>query len=216
MTLPGASEAGSLLAEGISRAAYPVVERFYTIQGEGAWSGYASYFIRLAGCDVGCTWCDTKTSWDRTAGAKVEVTSLVEEVVATPAPIVVITGGEPTLHDLDPVTRALRARGLRVHLETSGAHPITGVFDWVTLSPKRFKPPVESAVVRADELKVVVLTQKDFQWAEHYAERVGPDTRLYLQPEWDTAASIPLIVDYVKANPKWQISLQIHKLLQIP
>ncbi len=212
----GAREAVSVRAEDLTDVAYPVVERFYTVQGEGAWSGYASFFIRLAGCDVGCTWCDTKYSWERSSGIKIDVARLLEEVRATPAPIVVVTGGEPTLHNLEPLARALRRDGRRAHLETSGAHPIAGEFDWITLSPKRFKPPVESAVARADELKVVVLTQKDLLWAERFAEKVGPNTRLFLQPEWSTPASIPLILEYVKANPQWQISLQIHKFLQIP
>ncbi len=192
------------------------MEHFHTIQGEGVYTGYSAYFIRLAGCDVGCHWCDVKDSWDASKHPRMGVDELVALVAASGAPIVVITGGEPLLHDLGPLTRNLRTLGVRIHLETSGSSPMSGDIDWVTLSPKRFKPPVEGAYASVQELKVVVLTPKDLQWAETHALKCPPGTKLLLQPEWDTPRAMPLIVKYVKANPKWSVSLQTHKYLNVP
>lgn len=195
---------------------YPVMEHFHTLQGEGAHTGRAAYFIRLAGCDVGCSWCDVKDSWDADKHPRVTVGDLVEAAVASKAPFVVITGGEPLLHDLTALTTALHDSGLKIHLETSGSSPMSGVFDWVTLSPKRFKPPVDSVYPSVNELKVVVVNKKDFDWAETHAAKCPKDAVLLLQPEWDTPKSIPWITDYVKQHPRWGVSLQTHKFLGIP
>ena len=195
---------------------YPIVEHFYTIQGEGAHTGRASYFIRTAGCDVNCWWCDVKESWEEEGHPLMKVGELVELVKESGAPFAVITGGEPLLHDLLPLTVALKEVGLKTHIETSGSSPLTGHLDCITLSPKRFKEPTDEIFDYVDELKVVVLTNKDLQWAEKNAARCPEGTQLLLQPEWDTPKSIPLIVDYVKENPQWGISLQTHKFLKVP
>ncbi len=195
---------------------YPVMEHFYTIQGEGAHTGKAAYFIRTAGCDVGCWWCDVKDSWEEDAHPRLKVKDLVSSVQASNAEIVVITGGEPLLHNLEALTICLKNIGVQTHIETSGSSPISGTLDWVTLSPKRFKKPVEEIYSCVDELKVVVLTKKDLAWAEEHAAKCPPNTRLLLQPEWETAKAMPLIVDYVKQNPEWGISLQTHKYLNVP
>ena len=195
---------------------YPIMEHFYTIQGEGVHTGKAAYFIRTAGCDVGCWWCDVKESWEEEAHPKMKVRELVGHVQDSGADIVVITGGEPLLHDLDAMTVCLKNIGVQTHIETSGSSPISGIFDWVTLSPKRFKKPIESIFPFVDELKAVVLTNKDLQWAEDNAAKCSEDVTLLLQPEWDTPKSIPLIVDYVKEHPQWGISLQTHKFLNVP
>lgn len=195
---------------------YPVMEHFYTIQGEGMHAGKAAYFIRLAGCDVGCPWCDVKDSWDGSKHPKLKLSLLVETVKASGAKTVVITGGEPLLHDLFALTGALKEEGIKIHIETSGSSPMTGAFDWVTLSPKRYKPPVRSIYSQVDELKVVILAERDFRWAEQHAALCPEYTSLLLQPEWDTPSSIPLIIEYAKANPHWRISLQTHKFMDIP
>lgn len=195
----------------------PVMEHFYTLQGEGFYQGQAAYFIRLGGCDVGCVWCDVKESWDANAHPLLSFSSLTEMVTQTPAQIVVITGGEPLLYNLDELTEQLHKAGLRTHLETSGSSPLSGTWDWITLSPKKFKQPLPEVAAAADELKIVVYNQFDFQWAEKWATAVGPHCRLYLQPEWSKAAEMtPLIVDFIKAHPLWQLSLQIHKYIQVP
>jgi organic radical activating enzyme len=200
-----------------NRLALPVMEHFYTIQGEGFHQGKAAYFIRLGGCDVGCVWCDVKESWDAGKHPAVAVDEMVRWVTQTPAKIVVITGGEPLMHPLDALTSALRDAGLKTHLETSGAHPLSGEWDWICLSPKKFKAPLDGSIRAADELKVVIYHKSDFVWAEQYAAQVGPDCQLYLQPEWDKAAEMtPLIIDYIKSNPQWQLSLQIHKYIAVP
>src|SRR5688500_15383244 len=162
----------------------PVMESFYTIQGEGFFQGRAAYFIRLGGCDVGCVWCDVKESWDADRHPKRDVTEIVRLVKETPAEIVVVTGGEPLLHPLDGLTGALKAAGLRTHLETSGSSPLSGNWDWITLSPKKFKAPLPGVLRAAGELKVVVYHRSDFAWAEQHAAGVSPGCRLYLQPEW--------------------------------
>ena len=198
-------------------AALPVMEHFYTLQGEGFHWGKAAYFIRLGGCDVGCVWCDVKESWDADKHPKLSIDFLLEEIKKTPTEIVVITGGEPLLHDLTELTAALKAAGLRTHIETSGSSPLSGQLDWITLSPKKFKAPLPQNLPHANELKIVVFNKSDFQWAEQWAALVSPGCKLYLQPEWDKAAQItPLIVDYIKAHPQWQLSLQTHKYIHVP
>jgi organic radical activating enzyme len=201
----------------IAEVAYPVMESFYTLQGEGFHQGRAAYFIRLGGCDVGCVWCDVKESWDASLYPKRTPESLIREVKQTPAPLVVITGGEPLLHDLTELTQEFRAAGLRVHLETSGAHPLSGTWDWITLSPKKFKAPLSPILSQAHELKVVIHHPSDLEWAEQYAKQMSPDCMLYLQPEWEKRERItPLIIDYLKAHPQWRLSLQIHKYINVP
>ena len=195
---------------------YPIMEHFYTIQGEGIHTGKAAYFIRTAGCDVGCWWCDVKESWEEEAHQKMKVRDLIDAVKHSRANIVVITGGEPLLHDLSALTIGLKNIGVQIHIETSGSSPISGIFDWVTLSPKRFKKPLDDIFLRIDELKVVVLTAKDLKWAEKNATKCSDSVKLLLQPEWDSPKSIPLIVSYVKEYPKWGISLQTHKFLNVP
>jgi 7-carboxy-7-deazaguanine synthase len=197
--------------------ALPVMEHFYTLQGEGVHQGKAAYFIRLAGCDVGCVWCDVKDSWDSTRHPLLEIDFLVEQVKQAGSPIAVITGGEPLLHDLQELTRQLQDAGIKTHMETSGSSPLSGSWDWITLSPKKFKPPIPEVVIKANELKVVVFNKSDFEWAEKWAAQVSPGCKLYLQPEWDKAALVtPMIIDYIKAHPQWQLSLQIHKYINVP
>lgn len=193
------------------------MEDFYTIQGEGFYQGQAAYFIRLAGCDVGCTWCDVKESWDADAHPRVSVSLMAERARTSGTRIVVVTGGEPAMYDLQVLTTALTGGGLRTHIETSGAYPLTGHWDWVCLSPKKFKAPVPSVYDCADELKIIVYNKSDFSWAEEHAVKVKGTCRLYLQPEWSREKEmLPLIVEYVKQNPRWNISLQIHKYMNIP
>lgn len=200
-----------------SGTALPVMESFYTLQGEGAFTGQASYFIRLGGCDVGCVWCDVKDSWEEDRHPVRPVEELVKEASTHPGRIAVITGGEPLLHDLGPLTAALRQAGFRTHIETSGSSPMSGEWHWICLSPKKFKPALPEAFERAHELKVVVFNKHDLAWAEEQAARVPPDCLLYLQPEWSKRdAMMPLIVEHVRSVPRWRISLQTHKYLDIP
>ena len=195
----------------------PVMEHFYTLQGEGYHQGRAAYFIRLGGCDVGCVWCDVKDSWDAEKHPKLTVESLKLKVKETPAEIVVITGGEPLMHNLDELTSSLKAAGLQTNIETSGAYLLSGTWDWICLSPKKFKAPLSEILPLANELKVVVFSKSDFDWAETYAKQVSSACKLYLQPEWDKAAIVtPLIIEYIKANPRWELSLQIHKYINVP
>ncbi len=195
----------------------PVVEHFYTLQGEGSHQGRAAYFIRLGGCDVGCVWCDVKDSWDAGKHPLVNVEDLIKIVAKTPAKLVVITGGEPLMHDLTSLTNSLKENGFETNIETSGSHPLSGTWDWICLSPKKFKAPLPGLVPFANELKVVIFNKSDFVWAEKYAAKVSTHCKLYLQPEWDKAAIItPQIIDYIKANPQWQLSLQIHKYINVP
>jgi len=195
----------------------PVMEHFYTIQGEGFHQGRAAYFIRLGGCDVGCVWCDVKESWDGTKFEKYNTQQLVELVKATPAKLVVITGGEPLMHQLDELTVALQNAGLETNIETSGAHPLSGHWNWICLSPKKFKEPLPGILPFAKELKIIVFNQSDLAWAEKYAAMVTATCKLYLQPEWDKAAIVtPLIVEYIKQNPQWELSLQVHKYINVP
>jgi 7-carboxy-7-deazaguanine synthase len=195
----------------------PVMEHFYTIQGEGFHQGRAAYFIRLGGCDVGCTWCDVKESWDASKHPHIEIDKLVAEVQYTPAEMVVITGGEPLMHQLDILTKSLQQQGLETNIETSGSSSLSGSWDWICLSPKKFKAPLPEVSAAANELKIIVFNRSDFAWAEKYAAEVPATCKLYLQPEWSKAAQmIPLIVDYIKSNPKWELSLQIHKYINVP
>ena len=195
----------------------PLMEHFYTIQGEGAYTGHAAYFLRLGGCNVGCVWCDVKDSWDANAHPQVSVehlTTLVKE--NSESKLVVITGGEPAMYNLHSLTDKLQSSGYQTHIETSGAYPIQGTFDWITLSPKKFKAPVTSAMDKANELKVVIYNKSDFAWAEEHAKQVNKSCKLFLQPEWSKHEKMQLLIfEYVKENPQWQISLQTHKYLGV-
>ncbi|MEO6671294.1 MAG: 7-carboxy-7-deazaguanine synthase QueE [Ferruginibacter sp.] len=193
------------------------MEHFYTIQGEGFHQGRAAYFIRLGGCDVGCVWCDVKDSWDASIHPMMQVDELVSTVKQTSGKLVVVTGGEPLMHNLDGLTAALQQSGFETNIETSGAHPLSGNWDWICLSPKKFKAPLPAICPLANELKIVIFNKSDFEWAEKYAALVSPSCKLYLQPEWDKAAAItPVIIEYIKSNPKWELSLQIHKYINVP
>ncbi len=196
---------------------YPVMEHFYTLQGEGVHTGKAAYFIRLGGCDVGCVWCDVKDSWDAAKHPQMTTSAIVQTAAAHNGRIAVITGGEPAMHDLAALCDALHEAGFKTHIETSGAHPLSGALDWVTLSPKKFKAPIPSSIDKADELKIVVFNKSDLEWAEQYAAQVPANCKLYLQPEWSKRDAItPLIIDYIKQHPQWQLSLQTHKYINIP
>ena len=201
----------------ISVDVLPVMEHFYTLQGEGFYQGQAAYFIRLGGCDVGCVWCDVKESWDKDNHPLISIEDLVQNIIATPATIAVITGGEPLLHDLTELTAQLKKHGIRTHIETSGSSPLSGNWDWITLSPKKFKAPLPEILSCANELKIIVYNKSDFNWAEEYAAKVSSSCKLYLQPEWSKASAMtPLIIDYIKSHPQWQLSLQIHKFINVP
>ena len=215
----------------------PVMESFYTLQGEGFHQGKAAYFIRLGGCDVGCVWCDVKDSWNADVHPKFSVEEIVSKVNGeweivngnwelgvenksldnSIKPIIVITGGEPLKHNLDELTKALQENGFETNIETSGSSPVSGNWDWICLSPKKFKAPLPEILPLANELKIVVFNKSDFDWAEKYAALMSKNCILYLQPEWDKASSVtPLIVDYIKANPQWRLSLQVHKYINVP
>jgi len=194
----------------------PLMEEFYSIQGEGFYQGHAAYFIRLAGCDVGCVWCDVKESWEAGLHKEVEIEKIVNNAADSGTGLAVITGGEPAMYNLEELTEVLQEKNIRTHIETSGAYPLTGSWDWVCLSPKKFKAPVSSVYAQAQELKVIVFNKSDFEWAEEQASLIGKDCILFLQPEWSKEKEmLPLIVDYVKKNPRWKISLQIHKYMGI-
>jgi organic radical activating enzyme len=198
------------------------MESFYTLQGEGAHQGRAAYFIRLGGCDVGCTWCDVKDSWDASKHPVYTVDEIIAKAEAeinnpSAKKLAVITGGEPLLHQLDALTASLQAKGFETNMETSGSSPLSGHWNWICLSPKKFKQPLPEIVPLAHELKVVVFNKHDFEWAETFAKQVSPTCKLYLQPEWDKKELVtPLIIDYIKAHPQWQLSLQIHKYINVP
>jgi 7-carboxy-7-deazaguanine synthase len=195
----------------------PLVEEFYSIQGEGCNTGKAAYFIRLGGCDIGCSWCDTKYSWDAELHPMVGIDTIVSNVVAAGADAVVVTGGEPVMWNLDPLCKLLKEKSITTFLETSGAYPLTGIWDWITLSPKRGTPPVAGIWLKADELKVIVEDGTDFDAAEEYSTKVSPSCRLLLQPEWSRYNEmIAEITEYVKRNTKWTVSLQAHKFMHIP
>ena len=195
----------------------PLVEAFYTIQGEGFHQGKAAYFIRLGGCDVGCVWCDVKESWDASAHPLIAVKEMVSNAKKFPGRIAVVTGGEPLIYDCFYLTETLHAAGFRTHIETSGAYPLSGEWDWICLSPKKFKKPLPGPIENADELKVVIYHPSDFEWAESFAEKVKPSCKLFLQPEWSKRETItPLISAYILDNPKWEFSLQLHKYIHMP
>lgn len=193
------------------------MEAFYTLQGEGFYQGQAAYFIRLGGCDVGCFWCDVKESWDASAHPQTPIEEIVAGAAAYQGRMAVITGGEPLLHNLEELTFELHKAGFQTNIETSGSSPVSGTWDWICLSPKKFKAPIAANLPFANELKVVIYNKHDFEWAETHAAQVSPSCKLYLQPEWDKADAVtPLIIDYIKANPKWQLSLQVHKYINVP
>jgi len=195
----------------------PIMEMFYTIQGEGFHTGRAAYFIRTGGCDVGCVWCDVKESWDANAHPPLSVEEIVNEVIKSKTDFVVITGGEPTMYDLTALTAALKKIGIEIALETSGAYPIQGHFDWICLSPKKFKMPLEKNYKLANELKMIIFNKSDFDWADELKNKVTKTCKLYVQTEWDKSEKmLPLIINYVKDNWEWKISLQTHKFLNIP
>jgi 7-carboxy-7-deazaguanine synthase len=210
--------------ERIGQKLLPVMEAFYTLQGEGFYQGKAAYFIRLGGCDVGCFWCDVKESWDASVHSQKTVTQIIEAAKQAinhqpPAanPVFVITGGEPLMHNLDELTLALKKENFKTHIETSGSSSLSGYWDWICLSPKKFKKPLPEVFLAANELKVVIYNKSDFNWAEENAARVSTSCKLYLQPEWSKAnVMTPPIINYIKANPQWQLSLQVHKYLDIP
>ncbi len=195
----------------------PVMEAFYTLQGEGFHQGRAAYFIRLGGCDVGCFWCDVKDSWDASKHPQLSIEEIVKEAKKFPGRLAVITGGEPLLHELAVLTQALHEAGFETNIETSGSSPFSGSWDWICLSPKKFKAPLPEIIPLANELKVVVYNKHDFEWAETYAAQVNAKCKLYLQPEWDKASEVtPLLIDYIKDHPKWELSLQVHKYINVP
>ncbi len=195
----------------------PVMEHFYTIQGEGFHQGRAAYFIRLGGCDVGCVWCDVKDSWDASKHPLIAVEDLVIEVKKTAATLVVVTGGEPLMHQLDALTNQLQAADLETNIETSGSSELSGHWNWICLSPKKFKAPLPTILPFANELKIIIYNKTDFDWAEEFAAKVSSGCKLYLQPEWSKATTVlPLMIDYIKENPKWEMSLQLHKYIDVP
>jgi len=201
----------------VSAHVLPLMEDFYTIQGEGFYQGYAAYFLRLGGCDVGCVWCDVKESWEASAHPLVTVEDMVRRVKEAGSPLAVITGGEPVMYDLSVLTASLQAAGIQTNIETSGVYPLTGTWNWVCFSPKKFKKPDPSIYTKANELKVIVYHPSDLAWAEEHAARVQPGCELFLQPEWSKEKEmLPLIIAYVKAHPQWKVSLQIHKYMNIP
>lgn len=200
-----------------SGAHLPLMEEFYTIQGEGFNTGQAAYFIRLGGCDVGCHWCDVKESWDASLHPLTPIRDIVDKASSFPAKAVVITGGEPLLYNLEPLCSMLHEQGIRIFLETSGAYPVSGSFDWICVSPKKFKNPRTDMLAIADELKVIVFNKKDFDWAEQHTSFLKSNCLQYLQPEWSKASILMAeIVEFVKMNPQWKISLQTHKYMHIP
>lgn len=193
------------------------MEMFYSLQGEGYHQGKAAFFIRLAGCDVGCVWCDVKDSWDASKHPQLSIDEIVNAALSHPSKIAIVTGGEPLLNALDPLTTALKTAGFQTHIETSGSSPLSGQWDWICLSPKKFKFPLEESVAAASELKVVVFNKSDIEWAESFEKKVSPNCKLYLQPEWDKADTMtPLSIDYIKAHPQWELSAQLHKYIQVP
>ena len=193
------------------------MEMFYSLQGEGYHQGKAAFFIRLAGCDVGCVWCDVKDSWDASKHPQLSIDEIVNAALSHPSKIAIVTGGEPLLHALDPLTTALKTAGFQTHIETSGSSPLSGQWDWICLSPKKFKFPLEESIAAASELKVVVFNKSDIEWAESFEKSVASNCKLYLQPEWDkTDTMTPLSIDYIKAHPQWELSAQLHKYIQVP
>ncbi|MFL5730884.1 MAG: 7-carboxy-7-deazaguanine synthase QueE [Cytophagaceae bacterium] len=195
----------------------PLMEDFYTIQGEGYHQGKAAYFIRLGGCDVGCVWCDVKESWDESKHPLTSVEDIAQRASAFPSKTIVVTGGEPLSHNLDPLCKALKKAGLVRNIETSGVYPMSGEWEWICFSPKKFKEPLPTIFPVADELKVIIYHKSDLAWAEKFVSEMKPGCKFYLQPEWSVHEEIlPLLIEYVKQNPHWEVSLQIHKYMNIP
>ncbi len=209
----------------IAAHSLPVMETFYSLQGEGFHQGKAAYFIRLGGCDVGCFWCDVKESWDVNNHKKIFVEDIVKNAVQSVKSqtsnlnqmCAVITGGEPLMHNLNALTHQLKNSGFKTHIETSGSHFLSGTWDWICVSPKKFKAPLPEILPLANELKIIIYNKHDFKWAEQFVSKLSSSCKLYLQPEWENAAIVtPLIVDYIKKNPAWELSLQIHKYINVP
>ncbi len=195
---------------------FPVMEHFHTLQGEGRYSGQSAYFIRLAGCDVGCTWCDVKESWDESVHPKIDIKEMVGYIEQSKSKIAVITGGEPTLYVLNSITNAIKAKDVRTHIETSGTNPLTGDWDWITFSPKRFKKPLEEYFEYANELKIIIAHKNDLRWAQEFEKKMNKNCLLYIQPEWEARVEMePFCIEFVKANPQWILSIQTHKFLKI-
>ena len=200
----------------ISKASFPVMESFYSIQGEGTHSGKPSYFIRLAGCDVNCDWCDVKDSWDIDSSQYKSIDEITNEINKFSTDLVIITGGEPLMHNLTDLTSALKKLGKKIHIETSGTHPVSGYFDWICFSPKKFKKPLDEFFKISNELKIIISKDSDFSWAEYLLRQIKNKPELILQAEWSKSEIInPKILDYIKLNPKWRISLQTHKYLHV-
>tara|TARA_Y100000768_G_scaffold61975_1_gene42254 strand:- start:367 stop:984 length:618 start_codon:yes stop_codon:yes gene_type:complete len=200
----------------ISKVSFPVMESFYSIQGEGTHSGKPSYFIRLAGCDVNCDWCDVKDSWDIDSSQYKSIDEITDEIKKFSTDLVIITGGEPLMHNLTDLTSALKKLGKKIHIETSGTHPVSGYFDWICFSPKKFKKPLDEFFKMSNELKIIISKDSDFRWAEYLLRQIKNKPELILQAEWSKSKIInPKILDYIKLNPKWRISLQTHKYLHV-
>ncbi|MGA2406198.1 MAG: 7-carboxy-7-deazaguanine synthase QueE [Bacteroidales bacterium] len=203
-----------LLSDGVK---LPVVEEFFSLQGEGFHTGKAAYFIRLGGCDVGCSWCDSRFSWNPNLHPMVETHAIIDRVLKSGTDSVVVTGGEPLIWNLDYLCNGLKSNNISTFIETSGAYPLSGTWDWICMSPKRNMPPVSEICKVADELKVIIQDNSDFEWAEKYRGMVSDDCRLYLQPEWSRFETIiPEIVQFIKKNSIWRISVQVHKYMHIP
>ncbi|MGB1247405.1 MAG: 7-carboxy-7-deazaguanine synthase QueE [Chitinophagales bacterium] len=197
--------------------ALPVMEHFYTIQGEGAYQGQAAYFIRLAGCDVGCSWCDVKESWQADEHPIHTIDEIIDWIADCPTKIVVITGGEPLMYNLDTLTARIQALGKRTHIETSGAYPLSGKWDWICLSPKRFKKPLKECLQAAHELKTIIAHKNDFRFTEKHTEHISDNCLRFLQAEWSVREEVyPMIVNFVRENPTYQISVQTHKYIDVP
>lgn len=196
---------------------YPVMEHFYTLQGEGMHTGTPAYFIRLAGCNVGCTWCDVKESWTVSENQYLSLATLVNQVKKSGSKIVVLTGGEPAMYNLEPMSQALKKNKCKVHIETSGAYSLSGDLDWICLSPKRFKPPLPESLMRADELKMIVVNKHDLEWGVDLMKTTKSTCVGLLQPEWDRMDKVlPFVLSFLKKYPHWRLSLQTHKYLNIP
>ncbi len=196
---------------------FPLMEDFYSLQGEGYHTGKAAYFIRIGGCDIGCHWCDTKMSWDPKIHRSIPIHEIISKASSYPAKAVVVTGGEPSMYPLDKLCAGLHEKQIKTFVETSGAYPLSGQWDWICLSPKQQTPPTHDILPKANELKMIIFEEADFEWAETNAKLVNPNCKLYLQPEWSRQKQLtPIIVDYIKNNPKWSISLQTHKFIHIP
>ncbi len=195
----------------------PVVEEFYTLQGEGYYMGTAAYFVRLAGCDVGCCWCDSKPSWKVSEEQWIPISEIIERIVANPSKVVVITGGEPFSYDLSEFTSILKEKNISTHVETSGTEKLTGMWDWITFSPKEWNTPLNEYFECAHELKVIIQKENDLHWAEQCRTKMNKQAKLFLQPEWSSFPKIlPIIIDYIKWHPYWRISVQSHKFMKIP